>query len=118
MRYRHIYFMTILNTVMVFHSHLTCMASAAPSSPNSNLSWGDMDDFLKFMKNYETYSRIISQSRSKTRNRILDIPMTMVSNQSINITNLPRNNVKKIIKFCVTNLFIFHHNVGSRVKFY
>jgi len=88
MRYRHMQFMTILNTVMVFHSHLTCKASATPSSVISNLSWGDMDDFLEFMKNYETYSRIISQSRSKTRNQILETPLTMVSNQIISITNL------------------------------
>ena len=72
--------MTILNTVMVLHSHLICMASAVPSSLISNLSWGDMDDFLKFMKNYETHSRIISQPRSKTWNQILENPMTMVSN--------------------------------------
>ena len=83
--------MTILNTVMVFNSHLTCMASAVPSSLISNLSWGDMDDFLEFMKNYETYTRIISQSRSKTWGQNLKTPMTMVSNQSINITNLSKN---------------------------
>ena len=87
------HFMTILNTVMVFHSHLTCKASAAPSSLISNLSWGDMDDFLEFMKNYETYSRVISQSRSKARNQILETPMTMVRNQTINITSFSKNNV-------------------------
>ena len=91
MGYRHIYFMTILNTVIVFHSHLTCMASAVPSSLISNLSWGDMDDFLEFMKNYETHSRIISQPRSKTWNQILETPMTMVRNQTINITNFSKN---------------------------
>ena len=66
---------------MVLHSHLICMASAVPSSLISNLSWGDMDDFLKFMKNYETHSRIISQPRSKTWSQILETPMTMVSNK-------------------------------------
>ena len=88
--------MTILNTIMVFHSHLTCMASAVPSSLISNLSWGDMEDFLKFMKNYETYTRIISQSRSKTWSQNLETPMTMVSNESINITYLSKNNKTEI----------------------
>ena len=94
MRYRHMHFMTILNTVMVFHSHLTCKGSAAPTSQISNLSWGDMDDFLEFMKNYETYSRVISQSRSKNRNQILETPLTMVSNQIIGITNLSQVSFK------------------------
>ena len=104
MRYRHIYLMTILNTVMVFYSHLTCMASAAPSSLHSNLSWGDMDDFLKFMKNFETYSRIISKSRPKTWSQKSKTPMTMVSNQSINITNLSGKNKINIV---LCNKFIY-----------
>ena len=78
MGYRHTLIITIFNSMIIFNNPISCIALAVPSSL-SNLSWGDMDDFINFMRHFETSSRKVTQPRSSTLAKILKYSMYRVS---------------------------------------
>ena len=59
MEYRYLFLIAILDITIVFNDPSTCYASSIPSSSLSS-TWGDMEDFIRFIQAYGTVSHIIT----------------------------------------------------------
>ena len=84
MGYRHLLIMTILDAVIVLHNPSTVLASPIPT-PTSNLNWGDMEDFIKFMRMYESSSQMVNPIDRSSAS-----PMTMAKmlhNSVLSVSN-------------------------------
>ena len=84
MGYRHLLIMTILDAVIVLHNPSTILASPIPT-PTSNLNWGDMEDFIKFMRMYESSSQMVNPIDHSSAS-----PMTMAKmlhNSVLSVSN-------------------------------
>ena len=78
--------MTILDAAIVLHSPAIILASSIPKTL-SNLNWGDMEDFIKFMRMYESSSQMVTpldrlSDLPKIIDQTLQNSMLLVSNEN------------------------------------